>query len=584
MAHNYERNEYPRPQFARKIWKSLNGEWALRFDDAEEGAAQGWQNGFKGGRAINVPFAYQCAASGISESDLHEVLWYQKKFSYAPLAAGRRVLLCFNAVDYAADVWLNGQYVGGHVGGFTPFLLDVTQFLRADNTLVVCATDRNEVAQPRGKQYWEKTANRCWYRGTSGIWQSVWLEETGAAYFTEALFTPDIDRRCVHMQFSVRGAADRIRITASYRGAPVKVQEESVVGMRTPCVFRFCEADSIDEMHYWAPEHPNLYEVKLELLRGGEVVDEAETYFAMRKIATDGDRILLNNAPLYQKLVLDQGYWAETDLKPPSAEALRQDILACKAMGFNGARKHQKIEDPYYYYYADKLGFLVWGEMPSAYCFCHDEMRALHDQLAEGLRFLYNNPSVIAIVPMNESWGVRNLLYDEEQKNFVRSLYYQAKAQGGGRLVCANDGWEQVAETDFIGIHDYSPTGDAFCEKYVQENLSTVFPMRRRLMGFGEQYKGVPVLLTEYGGAALKASGAGACFDAESDNKWGYVVDKDTESFLLRYKNLTDAARACGFAGYCYTQLTDVKQEVNGLLDEHHTPKIPFEKIAKLNG
>ena len=583
MAHNYERNEYPRPQFARRVWTSLNGTWKLRFDDAETGVAQGFPLGIGKGCGICVPFAYQCAASGVEDKKQHEVLWYERTFSYAA-GAGRRVLLCFNAVDYEADVWLNGKYVGGHIGGYTPFSFDVTDYLCAENTLVVRATDRNDAAQPRGKQYWEETPNRCWYRATSGIWQSVWLEETGGAYFTEALFTPDIDRRCVEMQFSVRGAADTIRISASYRGELVKVQEESVVGKLTPCVFRFCEADCIDEIHYWSPEHPNVYEVKLELLRGGETLDEVETYFAMRKISVDGDCILLNNAPLYQKLVLDQGYWAETDLTPPSAEALRQDILASKAMGFNGARKHQKLEDPYYYYYADRLGFLVWGEMPSAYSFCHDEMRALHGLLAEGIRSLYNHPSVIAIVPMNESWGVRNLLYDAQQKNFVRSLYYQAKAESGGRLVCCNDGWEQVEETDFIGIHDYAPTGDAFADKYVREKYSDLYPMRRRLMGFGEKYTGVPVLLTEYGGAALKASGADARFDAESDCKWGYVVDKDAKSFLLRYKNLTDAARACGFAGYCYTQLTDVKQEVNGLLDEHHAPKIPFDEIAKLNG
>lgn len=578
------RTEYPRPQFARANWQNLNGEWDFAFDDEEKGELKNYFRGFKTEKTINVPFTYQTAASGVGTKEMHEVMWYQKSFVPGEGLSGKRVLLCFNAVDYRADVWLNGERVGEHEGGYSAFSFDVSDLLKdGENLLVVKATDRYDTAQPRGKQYWEAQPNRCWYHGNSGIWQSVWLEEIGEAYIDYALITPDIDRSLIDMSFNVCGKSDAIKVTVFYKGEKVKEQTETTTGKRTNIAVKLKEPDSIDECHYWTPWCPNLYDVTLELISGGKTVDRVETYFGMRKISVDGKYIRLNNSPLYQRLILDQGYWKDTDITPPSADALKRDIELCKEMGFNGARKHQKVEDPYYYYYADKLGFLVWGEMPSAYNFCLDEIENIQSQFAEEVKQLYNHPSVIAYVPMNESWGVRKLVCDRRQKDFVRAMYYTAKALDGTRLVCGNDGWEQVEDTDFIGIHDYAPTGDGFVEKYTGEDYDYLYPMGRRLMGYGEKYNNIPVIMTEYGGIALKSSGAVGIHE-EDNNNWGYVVDDNADDFMKRYENLTEAVKKCGFAGFCYTQLTDVNQEVNGLLDADHEPKFAqLDKIRKIN-
>ncbi|MGN1077046.1 MAG: glycoside hydrolase family 2 protein [Candidatus Gallimonas sp.] len=576
----YERMEYPRPHFVRNNWQSLNGEWDFCFDDEEKGTVKEYYCDFPAERKINVPFSYQSAASGVNLKEMHEVMWYKKEF--VSTLCGKHILLNFNAVDYSAEVWLNGKYLGSHTGGYTAFSFDVSDYLQKNNILVVKVTDRYDTAQPRGKQFWLPKPNRCWYHATSGIWQSVWLEEIGQAYIEYALMTPDIDRSLVEMTFHVAHHADAIRITAFYKGRKVKEQQETITGKRTNVVFKLKEEDSIDELHYWDVANPNLYDVTLELLCDGKVEDFVQTYFGMRKISVQGDEILLNNAPLYQKLVLDQGYWDDSDLTPPSAESLEQDICYSMQMGFNGARKHQKIEDPYYYYYADRLGFLVWGEMPSAYCFCADEMKNIQSQYEEAVVQLFNHPSVIAFVPMNESWGVRKLLCDARQKSFVKSMYYFTKALDPSRLVCANDGWEQVEETDFIGIHDYAPDGNSFPEKYVKENLGDVFPMKRRLMGYGERYRNVPVIMTEYGGIALKSEGAVSFVNREESHDWGYVADDTTEDFIKRFENLASAVKKCSFSGFCYTQLTDVKQEINGLLNKRHEPKFDCAQIKKI--
>ncbi len=581
---NFTRSEYPSPQFKRCAWQTLNGIWQFCFDDEENGISRKlYENGVPLGLEINVPFAYQSKASGIGISDLHEVMWYRRVFSLTDEMKGGRTLLHFNGADYEAEVWLNGVYVGKHVGGYTHFCFDITAYLTDENVLCVRVIDRYDCAQPRGKQYWKREASRCWYVASSGIWQSVWLEKTGAGYIERALFTPDIDTNSVLLETEAAGQFDALKVIVSYKGKTTLTQVSSLCGRDAKTALHLKPEDSIDEIHFWSPENPNLYDVRLELLLKGEVVDSVETYFAFRKISAEKDKILLNNIPLYQKLVLDQGYWDETDLTPPSAESLKQDILLSKAMGFNGGRKHQKVEDPYYYYYADTLGFLVWGEMPSAYDFNSREIRLHSAQYEELILNLYNHPSIIVWVPLNESWGVRKLLTDGKQKDYARAVYYLTKSLDATRLVSTNDGWESVKETDIISIHDYSTDSANWQEKYGREKLSELFPMARRLMGFGEKISAEkPIVLTEYGGIAVLQSGVKELHTEADGEAWGYCLEK-SENFLQRFKELNRGVFACDFAGFCYTQLTDVKQEVNGLLNKEHEPKFDVKKIAPLN-
>ncbi len=570
-----ERTEYPRPQLRRDAWLPLNGIWEFAFDDKNKGIAKGYDTGKVAlPLRINVPFSYQYEASGIGEKAMHEQVWYRRTFS-AP--AGKRALLCFNGSDYVTDVWLNGRHALTHTGGFAPFSADVTQYLvNGENTIVVRCIDRDDPTHPRGKQSWTGKPFGCWYVPNTGIWQSVWIDWVGEDCIADCLLLPDYDRCSVSGEIvTLRGAADEAEMEISYRGKGVKCVRFALDGRHTRYCVKLMEQDFVDPVYAWTPEQPNLFDVVLRLYKGGECTDEAHTRFGLRKISVEAGQVLLNNAPLYQRLILDQGYWQESGLTPPSAQALKKDIELAKAMGFNGARKHQKFEDPYFYYYAEELGFLTWCEMPSAYNFCMDEMDALEGEWYEIVRAARNFTSVVCYVPLNESWGVRNIVAVPEQQDFARAMYYGTKARDASRPISTNDGWESPETTDILGIHDYAYDSSAFAQKYRPEAYDTVYPARRRLMAFGCKYAGQPVLLTEFGGIAMA--------NEATDGNWGYNSGaRSDEEFYTRYENLMQGIHAhAGFQGFCYTQLTDVQQEVNGLLDALHAPKFDLARIAR---
>lgn len=574
-----ERREYPRPQFARDEWLSLNGTWEFCFDDADDGQKRGLASGKTAlGMSINVPFTYEYEASGIGDQTPHAVVWYKKQFEL-PRLGGKRALLCFNGADYDTDVWVNGAHAVFHRGAFAPFSADVTDLVKAGkNVVVVRCRDRLDPAVPRGKQSWTGERFGCWYIPNTGIWQSVWMEFFGADCIVRRSLVPDPETCSFSGDIvTMYGKAEEAEIAVRFRDREVKRVRFSLSGKFTPYTVRMLEGDFVDESHYWTPENPNLFYVDYTLYAGGKVVDRAHTRFGMRKISTDVDgRVRLNDRPYYQRLILDQGYWRESGLTPPSAEALKKDIELAKAMGYNGARKHQKFEDPYFYYYAEELGFLTWCEMPSAYCYCAEEVAAITAQWQEIVAEAQNFTSVVCYVPLNESWGVRKILTDARQQEFARSLYRLTKAIDPSRPVSTNDGWENSDETDIISIHDYAKFGDAFAGKYVPENYDTIYPNGgRRLMQRGCAVRGQSVMFTEFGGIAMKKDAGGG--------NWGYNdAAKDDAEFLARYRSLMQGIAACDFDGFCYTQLTDVQQEVNGLLDEDHKPKFDPEAIRAL--
>lgn len=577
---DYQRKEYPRPQFRRDEWIPLNGEWEFAFDDENTGIKKGYPTGrYALNGKINVPFTYQYEASGIADTDVHGVVWYRRCFE-ADCAEGRRALLCFNGCDYVADVWLNGVHVVSHTGAFAPFSADVTDYLSADgrNVLVVRCFDPLDPTIPRGKQSWTGARFGCWYIPNTGIWQSVWLEFFGEDCIEKHSLAPDIDACAFSGEIkTLYGRADEAEISVFYEGKPVKKQRFSLDGRYTRYTVRLMESDFVDEAFYWTPERPNLFYADFKLFRQGRCVDTAHTRFGMRKISVDeGGYICLNNRRLYQRLILDQGYWKESGLTPPSAEAVKKDIELAKAMGYNGARKHQKFEDPYFYYYAEELGFLTWCEMPSAYNFNADETAALTKEWQEILSVARNFTSNICYVPLNESWGVRKILSDGAQQNLARTLYYLTKTVDPARLVSSNDGWENLDATDILAIHDYAYDSSAFAEKYRRESYDTLYPQGRKLMAEGCKYAGQPVLMTEFGGIAMRGEA--------KDGNWGYNAGAETEEeFFSRYKNLLDGIYASEeFQGFCYTQLTDVQQEVNGLLYPDRTPKFDMERLKKL--
>lgn len=572
-----QRNEYPRPQFRREHWQGLNGEWEFAFDDDNRGVKRGlWKGNLPLERTIIVPFSYQYPASGIGDTTQHDTVWYRRKFTVAIDRAKRRAVLCFNAAYYRTDVWINGVHALSHEGGFAPFCGDVTDCLCGDeNVIVVRCRAESDGRVPRGKQSVTGKPYGCFYLPNTGIWQSVWLDFTGADYMAAYTLLPDYDQNAFYGAIDTAYAkADELEITGRFEGKVLQCVRMHAVEKQIR--YRVQLPWPVYGDYDWTPENPRLIDVHFTLYKNGEAVDFAQTRFGMRKIGIDeSGRIYLNHAPLYQKLILDQGYWPESGLTPPSAEALKKDILLCKAMGFNGARKHQKLEDPYYCYYAEELGFLTWCEMPSAHCFCDREIATVVREWQEILGVAKNQTSTVCYVPVNESWGVKQISSQSRQQDFVRGLYYLTKSLDDTRLVSANDGFENIETSDILAVHDYDiATADDFAVKY-GHGYEGLYPQGWPLLATGQRYKGQPVLFTEFGGIALQKDQTG--------NAWGYHGGAgDGEDLLRRLQELVRGIKDMPFQGYCYTQLTDVQQEVNGLLYADRTPKVSLENVKKI--
>ena len=575
----FDRNEYPRPQFRRESWQSLNGEWEFAFDDQNEGIKSGlWQGKKALPLKIRVPFSYQYPASGIGDTAQHDVVWYRRMFAIAKECAGKRALLCFNAADYKADIWVNGVHILTHTGGFVPFSADITDFLqKGENVLIVRCEDALNDAVPRGKQSQTGSPFACFYIPNTGIWQSVWLEFFEEDCIAEHSLFCDYDKTELYGELiTLYGKADEAEILVTFEGRVIKRERFTLRGRQN--TFRFALPKDYTDDYSWSPEDPRLLYADFALYQGGKQTDLAHTRIGMRKISIDGyGKICLNDRPYYQRLVLDQGYWQESGLTPPSAEALKKDIELAKAMGFNGARKHQKLEDPYYCYYAEELGFLTWCEMPSAYRFCTEEAAAITKEWQEIVRAGRNCTSNVCYVPLNESWGVREIAADKAQQDFARSLYYLTKTLDPTRPVSTNDGFEIVNPTDLVGVHDYDAGKEEDFQKYAGEEYSGMHPQGWRLYAEGEKYEGQPVLLTEFGGRAFQT-------DAKGD-AWGYSgAAANEEEFLKQLGSILKGVSSRTFQGYCYTQLCDVQQEVNGLLTAERKPKANMQKLKDLFG
>ena len=583
------RGEHPRPDFMRDTYASLNGEWQFAFDDANTGLAEKW---FLPGKvlpmSITVPFCYQSEMSGIGGDEIHPILWYRRAFTVPKDMEGQRVLLRFGAVDWACEVYVNGLHAGGHVGGYTPFALDITDALSSgENDLCLRVEDAPDCTQPRGKQHWERGVMGCWYTPTSGIWQSVYLEAIGANHLQRVHIRPDVDNHQAHVSITLDRIPEhalRLELALSFEGKPIRTYTMDIASREVRFPMDMQTDGTIDGIRFWTPEHPDLYDLSVRLLDDGKQADHVRTYFGMRKVSLQDGYVLLNNRPLYQRLILDQGYWPQSLLTPPSDDAIREDIEWTLKFGYNGARKHQKIEDPRYYYWADKLGLLVWGEVPSAYVFNQDSIRNLSDTLMDFIDRDYNHPCIITWVPLNESWGVNRIATDKNQQALGRMLYHMCKAADGTRLVSGNDGWEQ-STTDICALHDYTAWGDDLAIHFAsREEVEKIGCAGRLCWADGEVPTGKEAfLVTEYGGIAFDSIGIqGQIGGMET---WGYNGKVDTEdAFFTRFESATNALRALPYCrGYCYTQLTDVQQEINGLLTPDRKPKVDPARFASLN-
>lgn len=571
---------YPRPQMARAAWTSLNGPWQFAIDPGGklcEPRDVVWD------KTIEVPFSPETTKSGVGNTGFFNAVWYRRSFDQSPVRPDQRVLLHFGAVDFRATVWVNGVRVCDHEGGYTPFLAEISGNLRADGqqeVVVRAEDDPADLAKPRGKQDWQLNPHSIWYPRTTGIWQTVWLEVVSAAHIESLRWTANLERWEIGFEAHlspdlVPGASMVLRLRA---GEQV-LAEDTYAVVSSEIHRRIAMSDpGIDDYRnalLWSPATPTILEAEIELRSGaGEVLDRVQSYTALRSISIQGDRFLLNGRPLELRLVLDQGYWPESGITAPDDQALVHDIELAKAMGFNGVRKHQKIEDPRFLYWADHMGLLVWEEMPSAYRYTQRSVERLTREWIEVLRRDASHPCIVAWVPFNESWGVPDLPESLAQRNYVQALYHLTKTLDPTRPVIGNDGWESVA-TDIIGIHDYDSNPKQIARRYgVEEIEDRLFQFERpggRMLRLGTAPAGrQPIVLTEFGGIALSSK----------PGDWGYSRTDTPQSFVERYRDLLATVRSLpALAGFCYTQFTDTYQEANGLLRADRTPKAPLEEL-----
>ncbi len=588
---------HPRPMLVRDSRIDLCGEWQFAYDDADQGLSAGWHRPVGHSEpfalTITVPYPPESERSGIGDTGYHPVIWYRREVAAPDLSAGQRLLLHFGAVDYSASVWVDGLLVGEHTGGQTPFSCDITSALLHDGrsgrdgevTIVVRAEDQpRDVSQPRGKQDWELEPHDIWYHRTSGIWQPVWLETVPATYVTELQWTPDVPGGRVQAEVRLNQVPAQplsLRIL-------LRKDDETLAEHVVRVTDRFTATDiAVPVLRnqrgrkrvLWRPKSPNLVDAQVQLLDSGTVLDEVSSYLGLRSVGfLDGD-FLLNGQSFYLRSVLAQGYWPESHLAAPDDEALRREAELVKELGFNAVRVHQKVEDPRFLYWCDRLGLLVWGEMANAFTFDTQAVERLTREWLEVLRRDRSHPCIVTWVPVNESWGVEDVATQPAQRGLATAMYHLTKAIDPTRPVISNDGWEHT-ESDIWSVHDYAPRGRRLRQRYgtreaVEHLLREGRVNNKRVLLPGAVHRGQPVMLTEFGGVRFDCSG-----DTEG---WGYSEVRSADALVARLEDLVGAVLdSPALSGFCYTQLTDTAQEQNGLLTESREPKVPIAKIRRV--
>ncbi len=614
---------HPRPQLLRERWTDLSGTWQFAHDDADAGVTHRWQTtaelGDRSifGRDITVPFPPESTASGVGDTAHHRVVWYRRALPLADVAdldavreRGHRLVLRFGAVDYRASVWLDGMLLATHEGGQTPWSVDLTDALDLagetgpagdvsggghEHVLVVRAEDDPlDPTQPRGKQDWLDEPHAIWYHRTSGIWQPVWLEVVPSVGIERLTWVPDLAAGVVRLAV-VLTAAPPEPVTLSVRldlaGRVLAEQSVRVAAQRTATVVAVpaLRHGQGQQDLWWSPETPRLVDADVRLLaaaeRGGAELDAVTSYLGLRDAAVVGGAFALNGQPVYVRSVLEQGYWPESHLTAPDAAALRREVELILELGFNAVRVHQKVEDPRFLHWCDRLGLMVWGETANAYEFSPEAVRRLTTEWLDIVARDAGHPCIVTWVPINESWGVQQVELDPAQRAYATALAELTRAADPSRPVISNDGWEHTS-SDLLTIHDYADTGAVLTTRYgsradVDELLAGAGPQGRRLLA-GDTDRGQPVMLTEFGGVRYTPRDDLPTDEARTGT-WGYSTATSPEDFAARLGDLLGAVHASTvLAGFCYTQLTDTMQEANGLLDEQRRPKLPMKQLRAI--
>lgn len=578
MSNITPRPEYPRPQLVRKNWMNLNGQWSFSMDLSNSGIDKKWYQKIIDDKIIMVPFCPESKLSGIGFTDFMPAVWYQRKLDIPNDWEKKRIRLHCGAVDYHATVWVNGVEAGQHKGGYTPFSFDITDLLNErDNIVTLCAQDDVRSGnQPRGKQSSLYHSHGCDYTRTTGIWQTVWLEAVDEVCIDNLRLTPLVSECAVEVEIVTSNPAETALVEISFDDKKNGSKEISFDGCR--CVSTI----KLDEKHLWSVGQGNLYDIHIEINVGGKVTDSIESYFGLRSVSWDKKGMKINGDYVFQRLILDQGFYPDGIYTAPADEDLKKDIEISMTMGFNGARLHQKIFEPRFLYYADKMGYLCWGEHAN-WGLDITSMGGLKHFLPEWIESVnrdYNSPALIGWCPFNETWNKSDSDHRisssiPQDNDVLRFVYMVTKQMDKTRPVIDTSGNYHVV-TDVFDVHNYeqdivkfTKTFDAVKGGKIYEH----FPER-------QHYNNEPYFVSEYGGIWWAPD--------KLEEGWGYggvdMRPKSKKEFVLRYKGLTEALlnnpRICAF---CYTQLTDVEQEVNGLYYYDRNEKFDTEEIAEIN-
>ena len=574
MSNLIPRPEHPNPQWERKNWKNLNGKWQFEIDHCASGEFRElWKAESLSGE-INVPFCPESELSGVGYKDFMLAVWYRKNLTFTEdELRGNRVILHFGGADFETKLWVNGKQIGlPHVGGCASFEFDVTGALVPGNNAVtvLCKDDTRSPRQAGGKQSMRYESHRCYYTRTTGIWQTVWYEIVPESYVKYAKIIPDLENVSVTLDCELCGKGD-LSAEVFYEGKKVGQAAKKNLSVTGQLEIK------LSEKHVWELGHGRLYDL---IIRFGK--DEVKSYFGLRSVAMDGMKFLLNGKSVFQRLVLDQGFYPDGIWTAPTEEALVKDIQCGFDAGFNGARLHQKVFEPRYLYHADRMGYMVWGEYAS-WGIDHSDISNLSTFLPDWLASVrrdFNHPSIVGWCPFNETWD-----YGDQHKfqnnEFLRIVYEQTKILDPTRICIDTSGNYHVV-TDIFDVHNYEQNPEKFKADYDKMFTEGVLTDRWNAR---QTYKGEPVFMSEYGGIGINLVNN----DYETGRRktaWSYGKSCFSyEEFYERYKGLTHAIidNPC-FMGFCYTQLTDVEQEKNGLFNyEDRTPKFDMEIISAIN-
>ena len=579
------RAEHPRPQFMREAWMNLNGPWGFAMDPNVVGLERDWyKDSGKFDREITVPFCLESKLSGIGHTDFVNAVWYRRTFELPGSWKGKRIFLHFGAVDYECRAWVNGTPAGQHYGGSVSFAFEITDAIEAGaNELVVYAFDdvRSDV-QPSGKQSRRLESRGVMYTRVTGIWQTVWLEARPQRFLESVQIVPDLDKK----RFIVTPQVEGYKRGLEFRAARVGPRGKKIASVTVPAASGNSAILRLQKPRPWSPSDPHLYNLKLELLDAGKVIDTVTSYAGLRKFHIEGNKFYLNNQPIFLRFVLDQGFYPDGIWTAPSDAALKADIEMSLAAGFNGARLHQKVFEERFHYWADKLGYLTWGEFADwggAHSFANPQgVLNLEREWRDAVLRDRNHPSILAWTPLNETRGAAGNNYEAYSRS-VRSLVALTRALDPTRPINDASGYVHVL-TDIFTVHDYDQNVETFGERYAATDPEHPEKTFVRFPEMSVPYEGQPYVVDEYGGTFWTSDYTDQPEKAsQGRNSWGYGKTARQVEDLV--KALTDVLlENPNIAGYTYTQLTDVEQEVNGVYTYDRKPKFDIARLKTIFG